>query len=113
MVSVQFDIWIHRIFRMDRMGLRSENNELRSCFKNEIAMRERAMTDSVENVRRIPGDVLCSTFVSYRAGKPFAVDLFNVQQRILSGALPKDAITDRVAAGTLTIIEVDPYTQWR
>jgi hypothetical protein len=82
-------------------------------FKNEIAMREQAMTDSVENVRRIPGDVLCSTFVSYRAGKPFAVDLFNVQQRILAGALPKDAITDRVAAGTLTIIEVDPYTQWR
>jgi hypothetical protein len=82
-------------------------------FKNEIAMRERAMTDSVENVRRVPGDVLCSTFVSYRAGKPFAVDLFNVQQRILAGALPKDAITDRVAAGTLTIIEVDPYTQWR
>ncbi|TMP94348.1 MAG: hypothetical protein E6L08_03820, partial [Verrucomicrobia bacterium] len=28
-------------------------------FKKEIAMREQAMTDSVERVRRIPGDVLC------------------------------------------------------
>ena len=28
-------------------------------FINDIAMRERAMTDSVERVRRIPGDVLC------------------------------------------------------
>ena len=28
-------------------------------FISDIAMRERAMTDSVERVRRIPGDVLC------------------------------------------------------
>jgi hypothetical protein len=81
-------------------------------FKDEIAMRERAMTDSVQRVRRVPGDVLCSALVSYRAGKPFAVDLFNVQQRILAGALPEDAIVARVAAGTLIIVEVDPHTQW-
>jgi hypothetical protein len=81
-------------------------------FKNEIAMRERAMTDSVQRVRQVPGDVLCSALVSYQAGKPFAVDLFNVQQRILAGALPEDAIVARVAAGTLTIVEVDPHTQW-
>jgi len=83
-----------------------------SSFRNEIAMRERAMTDSVERVRRIPGDVLCPPLVSYRSGKPFAVDAFNVQQRILAGALPKDAIAARVAAGTLTIVEVDPRTRW-
>ncbi len=81
-------------------------------FKNEIAMRERAMTDSVQRVRRIPGDVLCSALVSYRAGKPFAVDPFNAQQRILAGALPKDAIAARVAARTLTIVEVDQHTHW-
>ena len=81
-------------------------------FKNEITMREQAMTDSVQRVRRVPGDVLCSALVSYRASKPFAVDLFNVQQRILAGALPKDAITARVAAGTLTIVEIDQHTQW-
>ena len=27
-------------------------------------------------------------------------------------ALPKDAITARVAAGTLTIVEVDPRARW-
>jgi hypothetical protein len=81
-------------------------------FKNEITMREQAMIESVERVRRIPGDVLCSTLVSYRAGKPFAVDAFSVQQRILAGALPKDAIAARVAAGTLTIVEVDKQTNW-
>jgi Dolichyl-phosphate-mannose-protein mannosyltransferase len=81
-------------------------------FINEIAMRERAMSDSVERVRRIPGDVLCGALVSYRAGKPFVVDEFNVEQRILAGQLSKDAITARVAAGTLTIVEVDRRTHW-
>ena len=81
-------------------------------FRNEIAMREQAMTDSVQHVREVPGDVLCPPLLSYRAGKPFAVDAFNAQQRILAGALPKDAITGRVAAGTLTIMEVDKRTRW-
>jgi hypothetical protein len=81
-------------------------------FVKDIAMRERAMTDSVERVRRIPGDVLCPALVSYRAGKPFAVDAFNAQQRILAGALPKDAIAARVAGGALTIVEVDQHGHW-
>jgi hypothetical protein len=79
-------------------------------FRNEIAMRERAMTDAVQRVRRVPGDVWCSTLISYRAGKPFVVDRFSVEQRILAGALPEDAIDARVASGTLTIVE-DPHTQ--
>jgi hypothetical protein len=85
-----------------------------SSFRNEIAMRERAMTDSVERVRRIPGDVTCGRdmLVSYRAGKPFVVDAFNAEQRILAGALPRDAISARVAAGTLTIVEVDRLARW-
>ena len=85
-----------------------------SSFRNEIAMRERAMAESVERVRRIPGDVTCGKYllVSYRAGKPFVVDAFNAQQRILAGALPKDAITARVAAGTLTVVDVDPRIRW-
>ena len=85
-----------------------------SSFRNEIAMRERAMTDEVERVRRIPGDVTCGKYllVCYRAGKPFVVDTFNSEQRILAGALPKDAITARVAAGTLKIVEVDQHARW-
>ena len=77
-------------------------------------MREQAMTDSVERVRRIPGDVTCGRdmLVNYRAGKPFVVDTFNAQQRILAGALPKNAISARVAAGTLTIVEVDQRARW-
>jgi Dolichyl-phosphate-mannose-protein mannosyltransferase len=81
-------------------------------FRNEIAMREQAMTDSVRRVREVPANVLCPPLLSYRAGKPFTVDAFNAQQRILAGALPKDAITGRVAAGTLTIVEVDKRTRW-
>ena len=57
-------------------------------FKNEIAIREQAMADSVERVRRTPGDVLCPMLISYRAGKPFAVDKFNAKQRMSAGALP-------------------------
>ena len=81
-------------------------------FRDEIAIRQQAMAESVERVRRTPGDVLCPSLISYRAGKRFAVDKFNAAQRISSGALPKDTITARVAAGTLTIVEVDPRTQW-
>ena len=81
-------------------------------FLNEIAMHERAMADSVARVRRTPGDVLCSSFVTYRAGKPFAVDAFNAEQRILAGALPKDAISARVVAGTLTVVDVDRLARW-
>ena len=83
-------------------------------FMNEISVREQAMADSIERVRRIPGDVTCgrNMLVSYRAGKPFAVDTFNAEQRILAGALPRNAITARVAAGTLTIVEVDPRARW-
>jgi len=81
-------------------------------FIKEIAIREQAMAASVQGVQRVPGDVLCSPLVSYRSGKPFTVDAFNVQQRILAGVLPKDAITARVAAGSLTIVEVDPRARW-
>src|ERR1700751_5818299 len=81
-------------------------------FKNEITIREQAMANSVERVRRTPGDVLCPMLISYRAGKPFAVDNFNVKQRMLAGALPKDAVTARIAAGTLTIVKTDPRASW-
>ena len=81
-------------------------------FINEIAIREQAMADSVQRVQQVPGDVLCPPLVSYRSGKPFTVDAFNVQQRISAGVLPKDAITARVAAGTLTTVEVDPRACW-
>ena len=81
-------------------------------FKNEIAIREQAMADSVERVRKTPGDVLCPMLISYRAGKPFVIDNFNAKQRMSAGALPEDAVTARVAAGTLTIVKTDPRARW-
>jgi hypothetical protein len=81
-------------------------------FKNEIAVRQQAMVDSVERVRRTPGDVLCPMLISYRAGKPFAVDKFNVEQRVAAGTLPPDAVTARIAAGTLTFVKTDPRARW-
>jgi hypothetical protein len=82
-------------------------------FKNEIAIREQAMADSVEGVRRTPGDVLCPMLISYWAGKPFVVDTFNAEQRMSAGALPKDAVTARVAAGALTIVKTDQRARWK
>jgi Dolichyl-phosphate-mannose-protein mannosyltransferase len=81
-------------------------------FRDEIAMREQAMANSIQLVRRTPGDVLCPLLICYRAGKAFAVDKFNAEQRIAAGALPNDAISARVAAGTLTILEVDQRARW-
>ena len=75
-------------------------------FKNEIAIREQAMAESVESVRKTPGDVLCPALISYRAGKPFVIDKFNAKQRMSAGAF-RDAVTARVAAGTLTIVKTD------
>ena len=80
-------------------------------FKNEIAIREQAMADSVERVRKTPGDVLCPMLISYRAGKPFVIDKFNAKQRMSAGAF-RDAVTARVAAGTLTIVKTDPRALW-
>src|SRR4029077_17151240 len=58
------------------------------------------------------GTAACPALISYRAGKPFAVDKFNAEQRMSAGALPKDAVTARVAAGTLTIVKTDPRASW-
>ena len=81
-------------------------------FRDEIATRQRVMAEEVERVRRMPGEVLCPLLVSYRAGKPFVVDTFNAEQRISAGVLPKNAISGRVAEGSLTIVEVDERARW-
>ena len=58
------------------------------CGRCDLSDALGSMTDSVQRVRRVPRDVLWSTFVSCRAAKPFAVDLFKVQQRIWLGHYP-------------------------
>jgi hypothetical protein len=81
-------------------------------FQMEIAVREKAMVESVARVRATPGDVYSSLFVCYRSGKPFAIDDFNANERIKGGTLPQDAINGRVIRGTLTVVEADPLSWW-
>jgi hypothetical protein len=83
------------------------------AFKDEIAIREKAMTDMIAKVRATPGAVMCSNYACYRAGKPFAIDRFNAEQRMLTGALPRDALRKMIANGQLTEVESDPRGSWR
>lgn len=81
-------------------------------MKTEIAIREKAMADSVARVRATPGDVMSSMLVCYRAGKPFVVDNFNLHQRIATGAVPPDVLSRRRNDGTLTKVDPDPRSEW-
>jgi hypothetical protein len=83
-----------------------------SDFREEIALREAAMRESIAAVRATPGDVYSAAIVCYRAGKPFIVDHFNFQQRVKAGQLPQDALEARIAAGTLTRVQVKPRIAW-
>jgi len=53
------------------------------------------MKEHIEMVRALPGDVFCESYVAYRAGKPFAADALNVEERMRIGRLPKDTMTRR------------------
>jgi hypothetical protein len=81
-------------------------------FKAEIAIREEAMVATIAKVRSIPGEVMSSNFVCYRAGKPFVIDKFNVSQRMATGALPTNTIKAMIANGRLTEVIPDPRTEW-
>jgi hypothetical protein len=81
-------------------------------LKTEIALREKATADTVARVRATSGPVLCTTFVCYRSGKPFAVDRFNVDQRIAVGSLPRNVLKARIRSGALTDVFPDPLADW-
>jgi hypothetical protein len=81
-------------------------------FRGEIARREGAMRASVAKVRGTPGEVLTAAAVSYRAGKPFVVDMFNFQQRVKAGQFPATILDDLVAEGRLTRVVPDPLHAW-
>jgi len=81
-------------------------------FKTEIATREAAMAAMIKKVRETPGPVMCANYVCYRAGKPFAVDRFNATQRMVTGALPRDALKSLIASGQITEVAADPRGNW-
>lgn len=83
------------------------------AFRAEIAARVRATREGVKRVRSVPGEVLSSPFITYLAGKPYIVDALNVEQRILAGQLPADAVETRVRAGALVRVEVNPLHTWQ
>ena len=81
-------------------------------FKTEIATRERAMADSIAKVRAVPGAVMTTNYVCYRAGKPFTIDKFNAEQRVLTGALPSDAITSLIESRRISVVHPDRRGDW-
>lgn len=81
-------------------------------FQTEIAIRERAIADSIAAVRAEPGAVMTSNFVCYRSGKPFTIDDFNTKQRILAGALPPDALTSLILSKKVSIVKKDRRGDW-
>ena len=81
-------------------------------FHAEIAARQAAMSATVARIKMTPGDVFCCPLACYRAEKPFVVDSFNCNQRILAGDLPPDAISKLVASGRLTHVDADPLLSW-
>ncbi|MCF7729959.1 MAG: glycosyltransferase family 39 protein [Chthoniobacterales bacterium] len=64
-------------------------------YHRRLAESEQIMKDHIEMVRAMPGDVFCESYVAYRAGKPFAADALNVEERMRVGRLPKDTMTRR------------------
>jgi len=77
-------------------------------FRTAINDSEEEMANSVAQVRAIPGDVYCDPMVTYRAGKPFAVDEFNTLERIDAGRLPGNAVDKRLDDGSLTFVDNPP-----
>ncbi len=66
-------------------------------FHAELNEREQVMTQTVTIVRGTKNVVFANPLACYWAGKPFLVDPFNVNQRILAGQLPADALIKLVS----------------
>jgi hypothetical protein len=81
-------------------------------FQTEITIREQVTEEAIAKVRATPGPVMSSTFVCYRSGKPFAVDKFNVTQRMATGALPPKTLRSLLVSGQLTEVRPDLLADW-
>jgi hypothetical protein len=66
-------------------------------FHVELVEREQVMAQTVTVIRATNNVVFASPLACYWAGKPFLVDPFNVNQRILAGQLPADALIKLVS----------------
>ncbi|HLB33141.1 MAG TPA: hypothetical protein VJK54_02785 [Chthoniobacterales bacterium] len=78
-----------------------------SEFQQELEKRKQYIAQKIDQVRTTRGDVFFEPFVVWRAGKPFVVDAFNVEERIKAGKLPHDIIEQKVKNHTLITIPWD------
>jgi hypothetical protein len=81
-------------------------------FQAEMALREKATAMTIAKVRSTPGAVMSTNYACYRSGKPFAVDKFNLKQRMKTGALPETTLRSLIDNGQLTVVKPDPIEDW-
>lgn len=73
----------------------------RTAFKQE----EQEMNQLIEEVKASPVDVFCESYITYRAGKPFVIDAFNVEERIKAKKLPVDVVDRLIEEGKLVEVK--------
>ena len=76
-----------------------------SSGRAAMAQEEQEMNQLVEEVKIFPVDVFCESYITYRAGKPFFVDAFNVEERIKAKKLPADAVDRLIEEGKLVEVK--------
>ena len=76
-----------------------------SSGRAAIKQEEQEMNQLIEEVRTSPVDVFCESYIIYRAGKPFVVDAFNVEERIKAKKLPADAVDRLIQEGKLVEVK--------
>ncbi|MBM3856789.1 MAG: hypothetical protein FJ390_02360 [Verrucomicrobia bacterium] len=76
-----------------------------SSGRAAIKQEEQEMQQLIEEVRTSPVDVFCESYITYRAGKPFVVDAFNVEERIKAKKLPADAVDRLIEEGKLVEVK--------
>jgi hypothetical protein len=73
--------------------------------RSETREQEQIMNQLIEEVRASPVDVFCESYITYRAGKPFVVDAFNVEERIAAKKLPSDVVDKLIEEGQLVEVK--------
>lgn len=76
-----------------------------SSGRAAIKQEEQEMNQLIEEVHTSPVDVFCESYITYRAGKPFVVDAFNVEERIKAKKLPADAVDRLIKEGKLVEVK--------
>ena len=93
-------------------GMRLVKKGLSSQFKQEARWREECMLGMIKKVQSTPGDVLAEPYVTFRAGKAFFVDGFNLEERIQAGLVSPTVLQDCVKKHQLTKVPFEANAMW-